>query len=177
VAVEPPPMGEVVEQTADGLSSWCRAVAGLVQEDVDRIAAGTYHPDDLTTAGLRMMRINVDHFFEMGRVFLDNLALLAEEPTARGATRIRSRKVDVNLPADKAGTIVANPLVLEGTDVRVRTSRLSVSPSTFGADAPRTLTVSVTMRTTRLRAGNYAGSLSVIVDDAIVGDVPYNLAI
>src|SRR5262245_45006757 len=114
-------LGEAVEQAADGLSSWCRAVAELIEDDVNRVANGEYHVADLASAGMRLLEVNVCQLLQMAKVASDNMALLSSDATVSDDARRRAVPVVITVPAASEVTLACSSLKGEDTGARIPT--------------------------------------------------------
>jgi hypothetical protein len=177
------PLGEALEQAADGLSMWCRDVAMLVKTDVDRMASGDYHLADLMTVGVRLLRVGLDNTIRMAGVASDNLALLTALPpetARRGAPHEKVEKVDVVVPvrAGDAGTIASSSLKGRATGQWVQKQRLTVTPSTYkAAGRRRNINVEVLVTLGGVPGDIYQGTLSVEAGGAVVDTVPFVITV
>ena len=115
-------LGEAVENATARLSIWCRAVADLVQADVDRMASGTYQLGDLTTFGVRLMRIGVDNVVQMAGVLSDNLVLLTADITGSSGAQVHELPLDVPVPDKSSGRFVLSSLTGTTPDTGSRRS-------------------------------------------------------
>jgi hypothetical protein len=170
-------VAEAVEQSTYIVSAWCREVAALIQDDVERVAAGKYHLADLTTSGLRLARVNLRNALESVRRVSDNVALLTDTSTRSAVTP--SITHPIRLPDGVAGTIEVSDLIGTDTGRKVPASSLRLDPSSFDEKAPRILRVKITLkgRAGDIPRGRYAGTLEVIVNGAMVAAFPIKFSI
>jgi hypothetical protein len=175
------PLGEAVEQAADGLSAWWCDVAALVQGDADRVANGDYGLARLASSGLRLLKVNVDNMLQMADVLSDNIALLAEAPPAsipQRGKKPRSREVPivVTVPAGVTAHFVVTLLKGATAPRTIPTDAVSVRPaSRVGDGMPREVTVVIV--TANVATDIYEGTLRALEGGTVVASVPVQVAI
>jgi hypothetical protein len=175
------PLGEAVEQAADGLAAWSRQVASLVQHDADRIANGEFGLARLASSGLRLLRVNVDNILQMVDVLSDNIALLAEAPLGSspqrgGNPRSREVRLMVTVPAGVTADFVVTLLRGTTTAQTVPTDAVSVQPSSHDGDG-KPSRVTVVIATANVATDIYEGTLRALDGDVVVASVPFQVAI
>lgn len=173
------PEGEAVEQAIDGLSMCCRDVAGVIQTDVDRMAAGDYRLADLATVGFRLLHVGVNNAIRMAGVLSDNLALLTAEESREEKVVPAERRVNVivPIPAGQAVTITSSSLRGRTKGQWLPRSRITIARSTFTAGTNSPVQVEVLVNHTGAPRDIYEGALSVMVGDRRESTVDYLVAV
>jgi len=173
------PVAEAFEQLNGTLRDCWSRMAGVIQDDLDRAASGSLRLEDVASCGPRLMRAGLANLYELAAVWSDNLSLLRSTPLTPGQVSVVKTTVPVEVPANRAVTIVGSALNrVGGTAASI--TRLTFAPSACGRQGvARRERIEVTMQSAGLPGGMYTGVLCVCAaeDGATLHDVTFHLPV